>query len=119
MLRALASAVLLVVLAAGGAWAHSDGKMTYPYDCCGGMDCAPVDHVEIVAGATYFAGAAVTPIPPSVMIVTTKNGSVGVPQDFPYRQSTDARMHACMAPNGQGGNRLICLWMPPGGSGSV
>ena len=92
----------------------------YPMECCSGMDCAPVEKVEILPGPA-FTGMLGTPAHASVpgaMLVTTKHGSVVVPANFQRRESKDSRMHACMRPtpaaNGApGGMRLICIFLPP------
>jgi hypothetical protein len=68
-----------------------------PTECCSGQDCAPVDRIEIVAGGIYYAGMAVSKVPASMMIVTTKHGSVAVPPNFPQRLSPDGRACACRA----------------------
>jgi hypothetical protein len=105
--------VLAALLAAATPAAAHDW---YPIDCCSGMDCAPVEKVEILPGAAI---ASLLPTPPpaqtpvSGILVTTKHGSVVVPANFPRRESKDHRMHACMRP-AQGGNmRLICIFLPP------
>jgi hypothetical protein len=86
----------------------------YPLECCHSTDCAPVDHVEVVAGATYYGGVSTTAhVPLSVTIVTTKHGAVAVPENFPRRESPDGRMHACMTMGANGTNRLLCFWVPP------
>ncbi|KAB2917091.1 MAG: hypothetical protein F9K29_10570 [Hyphomicrobiaceae bacterium] len=96
----------------------------YPIECCHGMDCAPVEKVEMLQppGITGLLGSpAYASVPearlrhdvPGSMMVTTKLGSVVVPADFPRRESKDNRMHACMRPADGGGMRLICIFMPP------
>jgi hypothetical protein len=101
---------LALWLVGGAATAHD----FYPVECCHSTDCAPVDHVEVVAGATYYAGvSATTRVPPSVTIVTTRHGAVAVPENFPRRESPDGRMHACISAGADGGNRLLCFWVPP------
>jgi hypothetical protein len=87
----------------------------YPMECCSGLDCAPVDTVEILQGpaiASFLPNPAQAS-PPGGMLVTSKHGSVVVPANFPRRESKDHRMHVCMRP-GQGGSmRLLCIFMPP------
>jgi len=87
----------------------------YPMECCHGMDCAPVEKVEMLSGPSV-ASMLSSPAhanPLDGMLVTTKHGSVLVPANFPRRESKDHRMHACMRP-GQGGTmRLICIFLPP------
>jgi hypothetical protein len=87
----------------------------YPMECCHGMDCAPVEKVEIIT-APAIANMLSTPAqaaPLSSMLVTTKHGSVIVPANFPRRESKDHRMHACMRPSQGGSMRLICIFLPP------
>ena len=83
----------------------------YPIECCSGMDCAPVDKVEIISGqhaiASMFAPPANASVPSS-MVVTTKHGTVVVPQNFKMRESPDGQAHACIVKG-----RLVCLFMPP------
>jgi hypothetical protein len=84
----------------------------YPIECCHSMDCAPVDKVEMLPGpplASAFGG----PVTLGGMLVTTKHGTVAVPENFPRRESKDNRMHACMRPAEGGKMRLICIFMPP------
>ncbi len=86
----------------------------YPMECCHGMDCAPVDKVEVLQGPAMATLGPIAPqTGPSAMIVTTRHGSVLVPADFPRRESKDNRMHACMRPTGNGSMMLICIFMPP------
>jgi hypothetical protein len=87
----------------------------YPMECCSGLDCAPVEKVEIVQPP---AVASFLPNPANAstvggMLVTTKHGSVLVPANFPRRESKDHRMHACMRASQGGAMRLICIFMPP------
>ena len=83
----------------------------YPLECCHGMDCAPVEKVEFVPTPASTTGTGALTVP-SLMMVTTKHGSVLVPATFPRRESKDNRMHACMRPS-DGGMRLLCLFIPP------
>lgn len=86
----------------------------YPHECCHGMDCAAVEKVEVLPGAEMATLGAISPqTGPSAMLVTTKHGTVFVPPDFPRRESKDNRMHACMRPTGDGGMKLLCIFMPP------
>ena len=71
-----------------------------------------------VAGATVTATASVLSTSAHAnglggMLVTTRNGSVVVPADFPRRESKDNRMHACMNPGPMGKMQLICIFTPP------
>lgn len=79
----------------------------YPMECCSGLDCAPVEKVERIS-----VPGDPTALP--VLYVTTKHGSVVIPSTFPYRESKDNRMHACMRPGPDGVTmRLICVFAPP------
>ena len=105
MARAWIGAGLLLVATAAAAhdW--------YPIECCSGMDCAPVEKVEIISlQSAGIMGSA--PLPGS-MLITTKHGSVIVPANFPRRESKDNQMHACIRPSTGGTPRLICLFLPP------
>jgi hypothetical protein len=90
----------------------------YPIECCHSVDCAPVDRVEVVAGAIFYAGQKIDPtqVPTSVMIVTTSRGTGIVPADLPRRESKDNRMHACLrkvwALGGEH-SEVRCIFMPP------
>ena len=102
--------LLAFLVAATPAAAHD----WYPMECCHEMDCAPVDHAEIVPTPTTGDRKGVDTVsPPATMIVTTKHGTVVVPGDFPRRESKDHRMHACMMPGAGGQMQLICIFMPP------
>ena len=105
MARAWIFAGLLLVATAAAAhdW--------YPIECCSGMDCAPVEKVEIMP--VQSAGIMGSTTLPGTMMITTKHGSVIVPANFPRRESKDNRMHACIRASGNGNLRLICLFMPP------
>ncbi len=100
-----------LLMAATPAAAHD----WYPIECCHGMDCAPVEKVEMLPppGITGILGSPAYASVPGSMMVTTKQGSVVIPADFPRRESKDNRMHACMRPAEGGGMRLICIFMPP------
>ena len=87
----------------------------YPMDCCHGLDCAPVEKVEMIP-APSIASMMSSPAQANAldsMLVTTKHGSVIVPANFPRRESKDHRMHACMRPAQEGNMRLICIFLPP------
>ena len=99
----LAGLLLTATAAAAHDW--------YPVECCSGMDCAPVEKVEIISlQSAGIMGSA--PLPGS-MLITTKHGSVIVPANFPRRESKDNQMHACIRPSTGGTPRLICLFLPP------
>jgi hypothetical protein len=86
----------------------------YPIECCSGMDCAPVEKVEIVP-ADQFPGASSFVAAPSAMYVTTKHGTALVPANATRRESQDSRMHACMRKDQYtGAMKLICVFMAPG-----
>jgi hypothetical protein len=99
----LAGLLLTATAAAAHDW--------YPIECCSGMDCAPVEKVEIISlQSAGIMGSA--PLPGS-MLITTKHGTVIVPANFPRRESKDNQMHACIRPSTGGTPRLICLFLPP------
>ena len=82
----------------------------YDPECCSGMDCAPVEKVEVVP-TSAIASMLVPPAqasPPSIMFVTTKHGTAQVPHNMQFRASKDGAMHACIIKG-----RLICLYLPP------
>jgi len=83
-------------LAATPAVAHD----WYPIECCHGLDCAPVERVEVLPNA-------------AAMAVTSKHGTAIVPVSFPTRDSKDHRMHVCMRPSGAGAMHPVCLFLPP------
>lgn len=108
-LAALLAAATLVAI--GPAVAHE----WYPMECCSGLDCAPVEKVEMLPGPS-IASMLSSPAHASAlggMLVTTMHGSVVVPADFPRRESKDHRMHACMRRAPTGGMQLICIFFPP------
>lgn len=100
----------LLLVAATPAAAHD----WYPSECCSGTDCAPVEKVEILSAPmmAFMFGPGAAPPAPGTMAVTTKHGTVVIPQNFPRRESKDGRMHACMRPEGNG-MKLLCIFMPP------
>jgi hypothetical protein len=102
--------LLAVLLAATTPAAAHDW---YPMECCHEMDCAPVDHAELVPTPTKDDGKDGQHFSPPSMSVTTRHGTVIVPGDFPRRESKDHRMHACMMPGATGQMQLICIFMPP------
>jgi len=107
-------AILLTaaLLVAPAAQAHEDGAMHYPPECCHNMDCAPVDKVEVVPAMKY-AGLGFQSKAPSITVITTKHGTVAVPDDFQRRRSEDGRMHACIRAGAMGQPRLVCFFEPP------
>jgi hypothetical protein len=72
----------------------------YPWDCCSGMDCAPVVRTERLPGG--------------FVSLTTKQGTVVVPPGFQRRPSQDEKEHACMRPDDHGGMRPLCYFVPAG-----
>jgi hypothetical protein len=50
---------------------------------------------------------------PSQMVVTTKHGTVVVPENFPRRPSKDGQWHPCVRGTMAGKLNLICLFEPP------
>jgi hypothetical protein len=93
------AAIASTVLSSGPARAHD----WYPKECCHDMDCAPVQRTEIVS---TLGGV-------PQMSVTSKQGTVIVPRNFPLRASKDGRMHVCMRSDEFGAVYLICLFVPP------
>ena len=89
-----ASAVLWWTLANAHSW--------YPYDCCAGDDCEPVDSMSplLKDGAPQW-------------VITSKRGTVSVPRDFPMRESQDGRMHVCTEYNEWGDLMVKCIFAPP------
>lgn len=85
--------VLLLAALVGPAKAHS----WYPWFCCSNRDCAPVVSAQVV---------------PEGMVVTTQHGTVFIPASFPYRESKDGQMHACIRQK-DGETKLICAFRPP------
>lgn len=88
-------AVLIPFLYVAPASAHD----WYPWECCSGYDCAPVEKVDAQD---------------LNMIVRSKHGSVTVPASFPRRESKDNKMHVCMRRE-DGRMKLICIFLPPPG----
>ena len=88
--------------------AHARAHSWYDMICCGGMDCAPVDHVEMVAGSYTDTNGDKHVNPMPSMVVTTRHGTVIVPQNFPRLPSKDGNMHACIV-----AGQLRCLYEPP------
>jgi hypothetical protein len=76
----------------------------YPIECCNVRDCAPIENVSwsVPTGAGMRQ-----------LVVTSKHGTVTIPNDFPVRQSKDGQMHVCMRQNEFGGWDAMCLFLPP------
>jgi hypothetical protein len=94
MMRRIVFAIVLAT-SASPASAHD----WYPIECCHGMDCAPVERVEMQEGSS--------------LVVTSKHGTGVVPATMPRRESKDHRMHVCMRPANPSGMRIICVFLPP------
>ena len=88
-------AILLLTILPATAHAHD----WYPMECCHGMDCAPVDRVDMLT--------------PDGITVTSRHGTAVIPENLPRRESRDNRMHVCMPPGRQGRMRVICVFVPP------
>ena len=106
IMLALACFSLAMEVRGVGAKAHD----WYDPECCSGMDCAPVEKVEVMptAAIASMLSAPAQASVPSIMVVTTRHGTATVPPNMKMRPSQDGRMHACIV-NG----RLICLYLPP------
>jgi hypothetical protein len=93
---ALISALLAAVLMAPVATAHE----WYTRECCGEVDCAPVERVEELA-----EGA---------LRVTSRVGTTVVPAAFPRQASPDQQMHICMVRYSHLDEmRPLCFFVPP------
>src|SRR5262245_19113452 len=82
---------LILAITFGKARAHD----WYPWECCSGLDCAPVERVEEREG---------------VLHVTSRKGTAPIPACMQMRRSEDGRMHVCMRPDGQGCMRALCFF---------
>lgn len=91
---------LMVLLTLSAVFAPAAAHDWYPWECCSGLDCAPVDAAEVMPGAA--------------LKVRTRHGVALIAPDFERRQSQDGRMHACMRPAENGVSIPICLFVPPG-----
>lgn len=90
-------------------YAHSDGGMRYPTECCHQMDCAPVLRSEVVPPPVR---AGLWPSPQQqlpVLWVETKHGRAPVDHTLIPRESTDGRKHACIREG-----RVVCIFYPAG-----
>ena len=99
MLLRFQTKLLLIVILAGTNAAAAIAHDWYPMECCHGMDCAPVDHVDMSG--------------PGGMTVTSRHGTAVIPENMPRRESLDQRMHVCMQPSSFGRMRVICVFIPP------
>ena len=90
--------VIAVMLMIPAATAHE----WYPRECCGKMDCAPVERVEQLSDGS--------------LRVTSRVGITDVPASFPRQMSPDHQMHICMVRYSHfDGMRPVCLFVPPVG----
>lgn len=96
---AMFAAIFLLIVGSLPVQAHS----WYPWECCGGRDCAPVQDTT----------RAVTKDGVMRLVVTSKYGKAVVPDSLPRRQSRDTRMHICMRYDAFGDLKVICLFVPP------
>jgi hypothetical protein len=88
----LVAVTLMIPAAAAHEW--------YPRECCGEMDCAPVERVE--------------PLPDGSQRLTSRVGNTVVPASFPRRESPDHQIHICMVRYTHFENmRPVCLFVPP------
>jgi hypothetical protein len=102
--RAYALVAITVVTVMAYFWvAPARAHDWYPEECCHGKDCAPVQSMEWVDA--YGA---------SHLYVTSRDGTVVIPPNFPWRVSPDGRMHVCMRRTFDDGMEVICLFNPPG-----
>lgn len=116
-IAALALAGLLLMAAVYAAQAHEDHGFHYPQNCCHDRDCAPAEKVEQVPTRTLVRAGLVyqeqTRLP-SQLVITTKHGTVVVPETFQRKPSPDGRWHACIQNNGGiSPPTLICVFEPP------
>jgi len=86
---------------------------SYPYECCGGMDCGPVSHMETVPAPSFASmtgPARALPSMTSVTIMLSSGTRTAIlPPDLPRRESPDGQTHACISATG----RLVCFFVPP------
>jgi len=93
---ALKLALLVTVVMVTAATAHA----WYPRECCGEIDCAPVERVEDLA-----EGA---------LRVTSRVGTTVVPAAFPRQVSPDQQLHICMVRYSHLDDmRPVCFFVPP------
>ena len=104
----LAAIIVACVFAAAPAAAHD----WYPRECCGGHDCAPVEHARVIRPAISLPGSAANAAG-GMLEVTTRHGTAIVPPNMTRRESMDHRMHACLRRSWLGGMEVICIFVPP------
>jgi hypothetical protein len=73
----------------------------YPRSCCSGSDCGPV-----ISSARAERG----------LWATTRNGTVFVPDVFPWEPSPDGRMHVCVRRDFVDPSKfaVLCVFRGPG-----
>ena len=93
--KLMALALLVTTVVASEATSHE----WYPRDCCGNMDCAPVDRIESM--------------PDGYLRLTSRVGTTVVSPSFPRQRSPDKQMHICMVRYSHLDNmRPVCLFVP-------
>ena len=96
MALALGHAAISLLALAPPASAHA----WYSRECCGEMDCAPVERVEV--------------LPEGALRVTSRVGTTVVPASFPRQESPDQDMHVCMVRYSHFDDmRPVCFFVPP------
>jgi hypothetical protein len=72
----------------------------YPPECCGEMDCAPVERSEQLSDGS--------------LRLTSRVGTTDVPSSFPRQPSPDHQMHICMMRYTHLEDmRPACFFVPP------
>jgi hypothetical protein len=93
---ALKGAVVALLVLVAPASAHQ----WYSRECCGEMDCAPVERVE--------------ELPEGALRVTSRVGTTIVPASFPRQESPDQNLHICMVRYSHLDDmRPVCFFVPP------
>lgn len=89
----------------------------YPLECCSSQDCAPVTSLQSIASHAVLGDALASgdqPALPGGLMVTSKHGTVFVPDSYKRRESPDGQSHICMT-RGKGGDMYpLCLFLAPG-----
>lgn len=115
MMRRLASlAAVLAFICFAVAWslkAHeAPSGWAYPYECCAGHDCAPVQASQVREGAHGWAVHVPAGSHPQVPAnAAPVNAFVGYRD---ARPSPDGAFHICLSPADL---RVLCFFAPPGG----
>lgn len=76
----------------------------YPRECCHDTDCAPVDSAVWLIPAGGGSPQ---------LRVTSKYGTLIIPDGFPARESKDGRMHVCVGYDAFGDKTVLCFFTPP------